>query len=429
MSLCWGLLGPETLVTERRTRTLNLGASVRAFNELAVPGLGGAWYAKQLFLAALGVRVAETARRKRVKVTNIEAANAIEAIACWMGFARNGHAPDARLRGHRKLEGMTGLTFAQVRRSGFYVSQPMRMSIVQALPALGIVEAGASRFNAFRSTPLADALLEAQASAFEPCHYSRGVIEYLVHWIQSGDCLTDKAQLREALSPLAPMTPDARAIIEQQLLVSGDRAPDSQQERRGAALRWVEAVRRNQASEPRWEQRPHEHISEPHWSDLRAGARFFLARDAALEALDAIEAHIGNSGGAQRFVLGDALPERVANRLDALQAAARRFIDERHHDADANEFCQQCAESDRTERLAAIVTRDERVLRLRSREIVPGPAFRGAMTPASAADPDEPVPYSHAQGTWPEGISYRIRNLFLLNADLRGELDQWLATQ
>ena len=45
----WGLLGPESIAIERRTRTLNLGACVRTFNDLAVPGLGGVWFGKQLF--------------------------------------------------------------------------------------------------------------------------------------------------------------------------------------------------------------------------------------------------------------------------------------------------------------------------------------------------------------------------------------------
>lgn len=55
----WGLLGPEFLPNARRTRTLGLGVSVRLFNDLAVPGLGGVWYGKQLLLTTLGVAVAE----------------------------------------------------------------------------------------------------------------------------------------------------------------------------------------------------------------------------------------------------------------------------------------------------------------------------------------------------------------------------------
>jgi len=49
--ISWGLLGPETLAGERRTRTLGLGATVRSFNDLAVPGLGGVWFGKELLLA------------------------------------------------------------------------------------------------------------------------------------------------------------------------------------------------------------------------------------------------------------------------------------------------------------------------------------------------------------------------------------------
>ncbi len=63
--LMWGMLGPENVHSERRTRTLELGAAVRHFNELAVPGLGGVWFGKQLFLALLGIAVAERVRSRR----------------------------------------------------------------------------------------------------------------------------------------------------------------------------------------------------------------------------------------------------------------------------------------------------------------------------------------------------------------------------
>ena len=40
MTCYWGLLGAETVESTKRTRTLGLGAAVRAFNDLAVPGIG-----------------------------------------------------------------------------------------------------------------------------------------------------------------------------------------------------------------------------------------------------------------------------------------------------------------------------------------------------------------------------------------------------
>ena len=80
MSMIWGLLGPEQLGGERRTRTLDLGAAVREYNERAVPGMGGVWYAKQLLLAVLGIALAQQLRERQVNVSNITVANAIEAL-------------------------------------------------------------------------------------------------------------------------------------------------------------------------------------------------------------------------------------------------------------------------------------------------------------------------------------------------------------
>src|ERR1700733_13058051 len=101
----WGLLGPEHLAGSRRTRALGLGSAVSQFNQLAVPGIGGVWFAKQLFLATLGVIVADRLRVLGASVKTIEAANAIEALACWGAFESNGWKRDARLRGIQKLFG------------------------------------------------------------------------------------------------------------------------------------------------------------------------------------------------------------------------------------------------------------------------------------------------------------------------------------
>jgi hypothetical protein len=76
---------------------------VRAFNDLSVPGLGGVWFGKQLFLATLGVAVAQEARERGKRVTNIEVANTIEALACWLAYQQNNWQKDPRLRGQTKM--------------------------------------------------------------------------------------------------------------------------------------------------------------------------------------------------------------------------------------------------------------------------------------------------------------------------------------
>ena len=68
MEYTWGILGGESLPNTRRTRTLGLSGAVRDFNERAVPGLGGVWYAKQILLATLGVAVAEEAHKQNPKI-------------------------------------------------------------------------------------------------------------------------------------------------------------------------------------------------------------------------------------------------------------------------------------------------------------------------------------------------------------------------
>jgi hypothetical protein len=77
-----------------------------------------------------------------------------------------------------------------------------------------------------------------------------------------------------------------------------------------------------------------------------------------------------------------------------------------------------------------LLAREGRVLRQCGRDILPGVAFRGFQvdTPESARSPEEDGAEATVEKTipLPEGISYRIRNLFLLNIDLHGELSDWL---
>lgn len=40
----WGILAPDTVVSQRRQQNLGLAAAVRHFNDRAVPGIGGMWF-------------------------------------------------------------------------------------------------------------------------------------------------------------------------------------------------------------------------------------------------------------------------------------------------------------------------------------------------------------------------------------------------
>ena len=414
----WGLLGPEFLSNARRTRTLGLGASVRSFNDLAVPGLGGVWYGKQLLLATLGVAVAEEARSRAAKVQNIEVSNAIEALACWLAFKSNGWNRDARLRGNTKLQSKDDFSFRLVRQRNFYVTQPMRMVTVQALPALGFVKSDSERFNAFHCSAVGRRFVEEVTKNNRP--HKRAVIDHLTRWVRGENGKpANSIPLLEALSPLTRLPEHAIPLLRERLIQGGIES-DEDKLRRGNALAWVEALRTNKPDRLTWAQRPKE-ISEAHWHDLHAGALFFETREAAIATLDAAEAHIGNQGGGQFL----SVPKTLNPALEKLKSAAQKYLDIGHADNEANKFCRECVNDDPSSILRSLVERDGHVLRLVGDEVKPGPAFRGSTTQVSADDEDQETPQAGSIPL-PEGISYRVRNLYLLNLDMCGELDAWL---
>lgn len=432
--LSWGLLGPEFLKNTRRTRTLGLGASVRRFNDLAVPGLGGVWYGKQLLLATIGVAVAEEARSRGAKVQNIEMANAIEALACWLAFTSNGWSSDDRLRGKTKLQGKDDFSFWRVRQPSFYVTQPMRMATVQALPALGFVESDSVRFNAFRCIKQivdfqgagrnkeVSVFVEEATKDYRP--HNRTIIDHLSRWVLGeSDKLTNSPPLLKALSPLEPLPQGAITLLRERLIQGGNE-PLEDKRRRCNVLAWVEAIRKDKTTKLTWAKRPHE-ILEDHWHDLKAGALFFETREAAIATLDAIEAYIGNQSTGQFLSLKEQVPETLKKPLEKLKFAAKKYLNFTSMDEDSITFCRECVRAEPASILRALVDRDRYVLRLVGDEIKPGPAFRGSITEVGTNNEVQESPKGGGISL-PEDISYRVRNLFLLNLDMHGELDRWL---
>ncbi|WP_241047931.1 hypothetical protein [Achromobacter xylosoxidans] len=427
MTLSWGLLGPGSLRRERRTRTLGLSASVRLFNELAVPGIGGVWFGKQVLLATLGVKVASAASRRDRMLTNIEVANAIEALACYMDFRATGWQTDPRLRGVNKLRTQESLEFRLARQPRFYVTQPMRMTTVEALPALGLAHAGGVRFNTFQCTEAGELLIEAACTDWRP--HRRTVVEHLVRWATSlNDERVDTESLHMALSPRTSLPQRAGALLMQRLVSGSGSEMDGARQRRRDALAWVEHVRTTGTVNPAWERRPAQ-ISALHWADLRAGARFAAARNAAYAVLDALEVSMAVSMAGSRRALHEPIPDSVERAIQVLRQRAAQFLDERHIDSESSVFCRECCQESNVQVLKSLISRDDRILRLRGNDVVPGPAFDESGARArDGTQESQGVDVQPGNGllNWPKDISFRIRNLFLLNADLHGNLDHWL---
>lgn len=306
MNYTWGVLGPGRIESVRRVRTLQLAATTRDFNERAVPGLGGVWFGRQLFLATLGLRVAERATARGSQAGKVAVANAVEALACWLAIKGGLRAGERRVRGTMLLAGKADLSFRSMSRPGFYVSQPMRMGTVNALPALGFVEAAGSRFSAFFCNADGDAFIDAVAEGCRP--YGRDLVEHLAMWVCGETDQVNTDALYRALAPVLPLPLRARELLQTRLEqgAAGESAQD--RTRRRDALRWVRARRRG-APPVTWDARPAEITLAAHWADLHAGALFFIARDAALAVLEALELEIATPE--RRVAIGGGLP---ANR-------------------------------------------------------------------------------------------------------------------
>jgi hypothetical protein len=419
----WGLLGPEHLAGSRRTRTLGLGAAVRRFNQLAVPGLGGVWFAKQLLLATLGVVVAERFRQLSRNVKTLEVANAVEALACWGAFQSNGWQRDARLRGVQKLAGKTDLTFAKLRQPRFYVTQPMRMATVEALVDLGFVHPGSTRFNSFRSTESGRDLVEAATSEYRPYHMT--VEDCLVRLAIESAPITVTRPLQLALSPIEPLASVACDLIRSRLCEGA--GGNKYAARRKNGLAWVSSLHPGKPTS--WKAQPPT-IEKDHWNDLRLGALFFQARDAAIDVLIEIETAVARTNAQAIVSTAAAGIPAVQKQLGKLHDAAQRFLDEHADPTEgkiATIFCKDCIVADPVQIIRNLVTRDRRVLQLRSDNIVPGSAFVGRPR-ADDADEDAVGPGSENVNRVPvpEGISSRVQNLYLLELDLNDRLGTFL---
>lgn len=436
MLLFCGMLGPDKVGSSRRLRSLGIAGAVRRFNELAVPGLGGIWFGKQLMLALLGVRVAELQAERGHTIAKMECANAIEALACWLSFRNIEWASDPRLRGRNKFpreqELERGPLYSRFSARGFYVTQPMRMAAGSALVPLGFATSSNRRFNTLQTTSDGRAFLDAALGDCRPSN--RSMAEHLSQWVSGESVNVTTGTVARGLSPCRPLHGDALKHLEGRLLVGGGDEPLQAKSRRRAALAWVERLRRVPPARPlNWLDCPPEIQDERHWVDLEAGARLWLARDAALQLLDAVEGRIAHAS-AERLTIADAVPA-TRDQIEALRAAADAFLRMKHEDAEANDFCRACSAADPAIVLRSLVQRDGRVVTLVGHALRPGAAFRRSTAHTTAPELDVEDEASNdtagefgvqvaSEIGWPEGMSFRMQNLYLLKLELLGELHE-----
>lgn len=412
----WGLLGPDKITSQRRTRTLGLSSIVRKFNDLAVPGLGGVKYAKSVFLACLGIDVAEKVRQSGKQFTNIQVTNAIEALACYLAYDSTQWNADDRLRGRTKLNSPADLSYKTFSGNNFYVTQPMRMSTVQSLPGLGFVESKGERFNSFSLSQQGKDFV-GEACAGNKC-IRLTITEFLTLWVTSEKQLPSKKdskkQLCFVLSPLVRLQQGALHIFNHALL-SGDSESVS---RRKGIIKWTKSE--NLQNYVNWTKPPF--IEQAHFDDLKSGAFFFELRNKSLDLLNVIEAEIVPLNP-PRLELSEPLSQSIIDAVSNLKEAANAFLSLEHDPSTSKEatyFANQCLQKNDTDIIISLLERDEVVLRCRGKQVLPAAAF-GKPEPVNNED--------HDYSLFPKNISFRVWNMYVLNQDFENKLEEWLGLE
>ncbi len=417
----WGILAPEDIGSVRRTRTLGVISVIREYNDLAVPGLGNVFFGKQLLLALLGIRLAESLRKNGKSISNIAAANAVEALACLLKIKElRGSPPEAehaaKLRGTIKLR-HGDESFQRLAAPGGYVTQPMRMATVQPLVVLGLVEADAGfRFNNYKCSALGERFVK---SSFPTGKGNRCPEYQLLKWAENRE--SHNSWLAGYLDLFKPSAPSTNSLMRELL---------AKDQKREALIQWMRKL-------PSTINLRHfeKATSVPdHARQIIDGANFVGLRNSAAEILDMCEGIIRKSTNKEINLRTDArsLLLNLHDVLLRLNAQAKEYGDSHirlsESSRDAADFVKLCSKGN-IGLVSGLVERDGNILRMIGDRIKPGPAFdfqgesqsfdtEGAAGTAHLPDHarQEESPKTRK---WPDNISPRIVNLFKLMGDIQ----------
>lgn len=386
----WGILAPDTIISQRRQQNLGLASAVRHFNDRSVPGLGGMWFPMPILWSVLAVSIAE-----ELGVSALPVGNAVEAL--MMRKATEQGLADRRVRGLRKMQGLKDWSFKNLKRRGTYVVQPIRMAMVQPLVALGFVRG--SRYGAFTIHTAGAQMLNLPVMA----NYRR----VLGAWAHGGSP-HGLNKVIEDLSPNATVPPEVRKLILARLVGGDD--PSTSRRRALVALKTGPSAGQLDAVEQV------SGITADHWTDLRAGAAFMDLRSAALAVLYRLEEcllQLRDANEAAWLPFGEA-NKTVGEPLAALRQCARQLgarIDAADEPS-SRKFLSEIRDLPDQQLLQKLAERDGTVIRWREDRIGLGPAA-GEMPSI-----DEGEPFNDAEFA-PQ--LFRLFNLHCLATELNGD--------
>lgn len=384
----WGTFALGEQLSTRRNQQLGLGAAIRHYNEMSVPGIGGISFCMPLIWCLIGIKIASEIDG----LPAIRAANAVEAKVMVDAIRRE--TGSRRIKGRQKLSGQeVGKgSFKKLARANTYVTQTYRQGCAQPLMEFGLVASNSARFNSFVLTERGQALL----SPFKK------TTERVENWAKG------RLPAGDFTSTIAPDSalPEETASFLNRLIFNEGKGQYRRQDIQSAfeSLSAEEILGGDIES-----------LSRDHIEDLRIGIALVRLRELGVQILDRAEDILRRKRDHREPVELDVdialKSEPLLDAINSLQNPTDDLVEIANSGThgEIHPFLRDCHQQDRV--LLQLVKRDRSVLQLRDGKIVPGPAFYRPRLDSSTEE-EQPTQFA------PE--LPRLRRFHSLVSDLKG---------
>lgn len=370
---------------QRADMSLGMRRAARYYNELVVPGIGGAWRVRHLSWSVAGIYLKQKIDGKHPAIAITHGIEALGNKLEWSG-TEDTSRKELRIRGIRAFtRNDDSWAFSELSQKRFYVQITHRQQCTRALPSdtgLGFTQ-GSSRFNAMALTSIGEELAKFLIDR-------RGVggskLETnLKEWVANAfDPASYLDKLKDLLSPLSPTDQECKLVYGrlQSLVPASTEVGLRDPHRRERLIRFLESEVREQKDWSSTEALLSWLEVTPggglHAKDIRTAITFEDMRLAGVNILGCI-AQLLSSATARLPLLVCVENSLIKSDIQKFRNAAQQYVtyseQGKNSRPDAMAFARE-ASLDGLGVIRSLVKRDGRILSLSGDAIYPGPVYR-----------------------------------------------------
>lgn len=402
--------------------SLGMRRAARYYNELVVPGIGGAWRVRHLSSSVAGIYLKQQIQGKYSAIAITHGIEALGNKLEWSGTEVS-NRKELRIRGIRAFtRNEDSWAFSELSQKRFYVQITHRQQCTRALAAdtgLGFTQ-GSGRFNAMALTPVGEELAKFLIDR-------KGVVgskleANLKAWVANAfDPALYLDKLNDLLSPLSPTVQERELVYGRlkSLVPASTEVGLRDPHRRDRLISFLEREVRKQQdwfdtkSLLSWlETTPGGSL---HAKDIRTAIAFEEMRIAGVNLLGRLAELLGSATA--RLPLRDCVANSsVKLDIQKFRNDAKKYListeQGKNSRPDAIAFAHE-ASLDDLGVIRSLVKRDGRILSLADDVIYPGPVYRSDFHGTDAdQDPDQETNF--------EGRPSRLLQFIALWRDCRG---------